>query len=220
MAYVTPGTVAAGDVATAAAWNVITNDVIDHETRIGDSGLVLITPTSVSGTGMSSSGGQISLSAVTTGIMNGLFTSTYSAYEIILSMSGAANNQYGHLQLTASGTASVLSYQSGYRSFSYTNVNSVFNNGDGNISTKITICNPPNSAVYQSITKITMNNPAVAALNTSWTGISTGSATTISDATWLLGGVHQISAAYDGLAVSCTTGSLTGTIRVYGYTNS
>jgi len=29
MAYVTPGTVAAGDVATAAAWNVITNDVID-----------------------------------------------------------------------------------------------------------------------------------------------------------------------------------------------
>ena len=29
MAYVTPGTVAAGDVATAAAWNVLTNDVID-----------------------------------------------------------------------------------------------------------------------------------------------------------------------------------------------
>ena len=28
MAYVTPGTVAAGDVATAAAWNVITNDII------------------------------------------------------------------------------------------------------------------------------------------------------------------------------------------------
>ena len=29
MAYVTPGTVAAGDVATAAAWNVIANDVIN-----------------------------------------------------------------------------------------------------------------------------------------------------------------------------------------------
>ena len=28
MAYVTPATVAAGDVATAAAWNVLTNDVI------------------------------------------------------------------------------------------------------------------------------------------------------------------------------------------------
>ena len=28
MGYVTPGTVAAGDVATAAAWNVITNDIL------------------------------------------------------------------------------------------------------------------------------------------------------------------------------------------------
>lgn len=33
MAYVTPGTVAAGDVATAAAWNVLTNDVIDLDSR-------------------------------------------------------------------------------------------------------------------------------------------------------------------------------------------
>jgi hypothetical protein len=34
MAYVTPGTVAAGDVATAAAWNVLTNDVIDLDSRL------------------------------------------------------------------------------------------------------------------------------------------------------------------------------------------
>jgi hypothetical protein len=31
MAYVTPGTVAAGDVATAAAWNVVVGDIVDHE---------------------------------------------------------------------------------------------------------------------------------------------------------------------------------------------
>ena len=35
MAYVTPGTVAAGDVATAAAWNVITNDVISFRDNSG-----------------------------------------------------------------------------------------------------------------------------------------------------------------------------------------
>jgi len=35
MAYVTPGTVAAGDVATAAAWNVITNDVISFRDGTG-----------------------------------------------------------------------------------------------------------------------------------------------------------------------------------------
>jgi len=38
MGYITPGTVAAGDVATAAAWNVLTNDVIsvhDSIKRLG-----------------------------------------------------------------------------------------------------------------------------------------------------------------------------------------
>jgi hypothetical protein len=34
MAYVTPGTVAAGDVATAAAWNVLTNNSIAHQAAI------------------------------------------------------------------------------------------------------------------------------------------------------------------------------------------
>jgi len=213
-------------VYTGAAWFEIsdldnTGGVSDDtNNRINDSGMVIITPTSVSGSGMSSSNGQISLSAVTTGIMNGLFTSAYSAYEIVLSMSGAANNQYGHLQLTASGTASAVSYAGGYRSFDYSAVNNLFNNGDGNISTKMTICNPPNSATYQSITKMTISNPAVASLHTSWTGISTGSATTISNAMWIFGGVHAVAATYDGLAVSCTSGSLTGTIRVYGYQNS
>ena len=45
MAYVTPGTVAAGDVATAAAWNVLTNDVINHETRLLSSSQVIETKT-------------------------------------------------------------------------------------------------------------------------------------------------------------------------------
>lgn len=47
MAYVTPGTVAAGDVATAAAWNVLTNDVIDHEIYVANlrTGFIDYTPT-------------------------------------------------------------------------------------------------------------------------------------------------------------------------------
>jgi hypothetical protein len=34
MAYTAPGTVTAGDVATAAAWNVVVNDVIDLNSRV------------------------------------------------------------------------------------------------------------------------------------------------------------------------------------------
>ena len=48
MAYVTPGTVAAGDVATAAAWNVVVGDIVDHESRIRQAavGLVFVSGTS------------------------------------------------------------------------------------------------------------------------------------------------------------------------------
>jgi len=53
MAYVTPGTVAAGDVATAAAWNVLTNDVIDHESRINTAGLTWISTTTITATNAS-----------------------------------------------------------------------------------------------------------------------------------------------------------------------
>ena len=35
MAYVAPSTVTAGDAVTAASYNVLTNDIIDHETLIG-----------------------------------------------------------------------------------------------------------------------------------------------------------------------------------------
>ena len=50
MAYVTPGTVAAGDVATAAAWNVLTNDVINLRALANvQSTTITTSPTTVSG---------------------------------------------------------------------------------------------------------------------------------------------------------------------------
>jgi len=51
MAYVTPGTVAAGDVATAAAWNVVVGDIVDHELYVSAirTGLVDYTTTLAQG---------------------------------------------------------------------------------------------------------------------------------------------------------------------------
>jgi len=58
MAYTVPGTVASGDVATAAAWNVITNDIIDHESRIvtSESAWTTYTPTWTAASGTPSIG--------------------------------------------------------------------------------------------------------------------------------------------------------------------
>jgi hypothetical protein len=62
MAYVTPGTVAAGDVATAAAWNVLTNDVIAHQASL----------VNIKQTALTSAFGTAVATATTTGDIAGL----------------------------------------------------------------------------------------------------------------------------------------------------
>jgi hypothetical protein len=58
MAYVTPGTVAAGDVATAAAWNVVVGDIVDHETYVANlrTGFIDYTPTLTQGATVTKTG--------------------------------------------------------------------------------------------------------------------------------------------------------------------
>ncbi len=73
MAYVTPGTVAAGDVATAAAWNVVVGDIVDHETRITNRGLVA----------SASSSTQVGLTTVETDYLSVTWTASSAVtYEI------------------------------------------------------------------------------------------------------------------------------------------
>ena len=64
MAYVTPGTVAAGDVATAAAWNVLTNDVIDLDARVKravPSASLVTAQTTISSTSFADTGLSVSI---------------------------------------------------------------------------------------------------------------------------------------------------------------
>lgn len=66
---------AAGDVATAAAWNVLTNDVIDHESRIlalAPSGPNWITFTSTIGNGWTLGTGTISAKYIQRGDLVGV----------------------------------------------------------------------------------------------------------------------------------------------------
>ena len=217
MAYVAPTIRSAGDAVTAADYNIMANDVIDHETRIGDSGLVLVTPTSVSGTGMSVSGGQISLSAVTTGTMNGLFTSTYSTYNVVFSLDGSTTNQYCYVQFATGGTAATTNYIGGFRSWDYSSGATTFNS-TGTESSRIAIGNPESGGAGM-IATVTIDNPAVARYS-NWVGQSSGTASGTSRASWILGGQHGTATSYDGLVITQSAGNVTGTIRVYGHTKS
>jgi len=192
MAYVTPGTVAAGDVATAAAWNVLTNDVIDHETRINNSGMVLIASGTVS-------------NAYQT--FTSVFSATYANYFVtfrgicptsttnldcqLLSGATAATTNYSNQRLTASSTSV---------SASATGTNSV---DLGVITTSISGLS---AYIY---------GPFLAS-QTAFTGQSgvTGGRLDIA------GGAHSTASSFDGIKfyadVDEVTRFLTGTFKLYG----
>ena len=201
MAYVTPGTVAAGDVATAAAWNVITNDVIDHESRINDVALYHIATNTFS-------------AASSTSFVS-LLTSTYANYRVICqftSVSGAAgiaymklrsgatdisaNYSYGGWLVEASGTANISQATGGVNGFYVSTIYSGYAGA---------------AASFDLI------GPQLAS-NTEFMNI--GGSNYSNTRLEIYGGLHSGATAYDGITIYASVGTLTGTARLYGYQNS
>ena len=202
---------AAGDVATAAAWNVITNDVIDHETRINDAGLTIITPTSVSGSGVSFSNGQVSLSATTAATINGIFSSTYKNYRIALNLTTAGQMS---LQLAASGTPNATAGD--YR-WGLINVASNIATVNSDFSATASTSFPIPSVVGQASYMVEIYNPFA----TANTIVSYDSGYFNTSTQFFMkkfcGGLI-VTTSYDGIKLNLT--SATGTVSVYGYTQS
>jgi hypothetical protein len=196
---------AAGDVATAAAWNVLTNDVIDHESRIKVPGMVLLTPTSV--TGGTFSGGKITLAASSSAIINGVFTSAYDNYRIVYSNVTSTTAALWYLRLALSGTpTSASSYSYGINQISGAGL---FGNLDFSAASDA-IAIGQKSNTQNGGTNVEIHNPAIAvATNFSIAGNYGGIAT-------LGGGYHSVATAFDGFQV-LPNGSISCTIRVYGY---
>ena len=200
MAYVTPSTVLAGDAVTAASYNVLTNDVIDHESRINDVGLYHIATNTIS--------------AVTSSSFVSLLTSTYANYRIILHLtsvsaggvvqmklrSGAtdisANYSYGSWLADSTGTANISQASGGTEGFFLGNSYS----GYGGLAMSIDLVGPQ------------------LASNTLCYGVGGSNYTNARLET--LGGVHSAATAYDGVTLYPASGTMTGTARLYGYQNS
>ena len=197
MAYVTPGTVAAGDVATAAAWNVITNDVIDHETRILTTGQVLTK--------------SQAFSAAASVSVTSCFNATYTNYNVIIDCTFSTTNT-ATIQLAASGVASTTGYYMIILdSEAAVGPTRTYNANASSISlfSGSTGTNGANFTVYR---------PNQAASFTTFTGTTFGG---VGGSVYLrnFGVQHNVTAAYDGL-IFAFPGTMTGNIRVYGMLNS
>jgi len=160
---------------------------------ITTTGLVLLNTTTLS----SSSGVTIS----------NVFTATYDNYLIQVSnFAGTTGDTF--LRLTSSGTAATGSdykYSGNYSL--YTNGAYVGDASNGTTAFKVNYI----SSSPVSSSNITLMNPAKAT-NTSFLKNSHNF-----DAFLQHSGVHVLSTAYDGFTIYPASGTITGTIKVYGY---
>ena len=166
-------------------------------------GLVPITPTSIANSGgsASASGAAVTFSGVSSISLNGVFSATYARYLIMWDGGGSINpgsgSNYYSQRLYGAGTT-VSAGRTGASTYASAGSWDYLNN---------------------SATQLTMYNPFVAA-NTMWHEIGISNADTSNTSVLEInGGTHSLSTSYDGFTLLTSSGTCTGTIRVYGYHN-
>jgi hypothetical protein len=176
-------------------------------------GLVPVVPTSVAGTGVSFTGdGLVSFSASSSISLNGVFTSAFDNYQVIIDFDTASGNTAASFRMRAAGVDSTSS----------TYIMAMNGIGSGGAAAGIATTGSSGTFTYipasypGASASFTIIDPAVAS-TTKWLGNSTGSDTGYTTFCGRSGGIyHNVASAYDGFTV-IGSANLSGKIRVYGY---
>jgi hypothetical protein len=179
-------------------------------TIVRGAGIDLITPTSVAGTGVTVSGGQVSFSAATAVSVNGCFTTTYDNY--LLRFNGVSSVDTNcTLRMRASGTDnSAASY--GYALLQGVSGGAGSSQATGQTSVQQALINTEGFHAA-----IDVYSPALAA-NTRFQ--SNGGKNTGTPYLAVFLGFHAVASAFDGLTLLPASGNITGSLRIYGLRNS
>lgn len=192
---------------TAAFMNLIVAEV-------NKQGHTAVIPTSVAGTGVTvGASGKVSFTASTSISLNGIFTSTYDHYKVEI-YTTAASTAVLRVVLRSAGTdatAANYDYTLLYANSATPGSATVAANANWTLNASIS------STVMKHNLELT--NPFLASMTTA-IGRSVAYASAVAPLIGNFGGGHRLSTSYDGLTFTTSTGSLTGTIRVYGYNNN
>jgi len=176
----------------------------------------LVTPTSVAGTGVTLSGGEVSASAASAISVNGVFDTTYDQYEIDVHIPTSSGTPNIALRLRASGSDDTNSvYDNQYHYFVNTtaaaNKHNAHQQWIASVGAKdmhwgtIRLWRP--ASAVPTLGEIIMNS-APNPFSTNAAGFRC-----------VL--LHQNSTAFDGFTLYCDPAdTMTGTIRIYGRTKS
>jgi len=177
-------------------------------------GLNLMLPTSVAGTGVAVSAlGTVTLTAATAASLNGCFTSRFTNYLVVMDCTTSAASGID-VTLRAAGTNATTAYdnqrfliQNATATATQTlNSNAIITAGGlGIIGARIS-------------GQMTVLGPAIAAATAGEVQTTiTANPMTTSAGKYIGGFLHRTATAYDGISFTPGAGSITGTIRVYGY---
>jgi hypothetical protein len=182
-------------------------------------GLRMVVPTSVavgSGTGSVDAIGNVTFSGASSVSLNGAFSSIYDYYRILFHLDSCSADANFNIKMRASGTDN-SSAQYSWGLNGRTRADTLFS-FSGNAQTtgwKIGELDSGVSGRFYSYV-IDMHNPFLAQ-NTLMQIISNGVNTSSIPYALSGGGFHEVATSYDGISLLPSSGTITGTIRVYGY---
>ena len=179
-------------------------------------GLAKVIPSSVavgSGTGSADTTGTVTFSGVSSLSLNSCFISTYENYRIIMNMYGTVDGDM-FARLRASGTDLTTSYYNTYR---YARTDGVTGgSGDANSSRWNYILRPRNSSSQKGMTVFDLVSPQTAD-TTKLVGQFVYWETSTMVTSFAFSGMVNNTTSYDGITFYPSSGTMTGTVTVYGY---
>jgi hypothetical protein len=195
-----------GQVLTVAA------GIPSWSTPAAGGGLTLITPTSTANSGgtVSTSGGVVTASGVSSVSLNGVFSATYLNYIIEYNELSGSTTLQSYMRLRASGSDNTSStYSCGSARVAFTG-GAPGGYSDSNASFWTFNVNTDTRKVGSPIF---INSPFEAVATTFSTTFSGG------DNGGFMAGNHSTASAFDGFTIYPSTGTISGIFRVYGISN-
>lgn len=197
--------VAVGAKITAAITNAITN-------AVNANGMSLVPPTSVAGTGVTMTTlGKVTVTAASSASLNGVHTGAYDNYVIIVDVTCTVASLL-QINLRAAGTDSTTANYN-YQALQGSGATASAGGITAQTQTYIT-----NTAGTLHDCVVQVFAPALAAATRYSSQFYTLNGGT--QITGLIGGSNGLTSSFDGFTIKPSVGgTMTGTIRVYGYNN-
>jgi hypothetical protein len=180
--------------------------------------LAKIVPSSVavgSGTGSSDTLGTVTFSGCSSLSLNGIFSSTYENYKIVITFSDATTDGQIWFKLRVSNTDNSSGYS--WATIGRNALGTVYNNYAANDTGGFFVVNADAGQPDVVSAEITLFNPQLAR-KTKFIANAAGAENVGNITSFFGAGSHSVTTSYDSVTFYNTSGgNLSGTVRIYGY---